>query len=173
MRMLHFVAGMLALAVFALVFSLAATAEAQEAAGIAAEPPAAAAQLPSLATVRWADAAATFEGLRGKTVVVLVYATWCPKCNAWSADFFAQLKAAIAGKPVVVLAINADKSPMGIGPYVTERNFFAPNVLHGYDPTMVQRLGFQSDLFRYVRIDPSGAMVERGSAGSFLDRPEG
>ena len=66
---------------------------------------------PSLDGVTWADQSVTFDGLRGKTVVVLVYATWCPQCNSWSGEFLSQLKTAIQDKPVVVLAIYADEKP--------------------------------------------------------------
>ncbi len=140
---------------------------------VSAAPPVPAAPLPSLDSVRWVGPAASLEMLRGKTVVALVYATWCPKCNAWSGDFFGQLREAIKDKPVVVLAINADKSPAGVSQYVATRGFFAPNVLHGYDPTITARLGFQSNLYNYVLIGPDGALLKKGSAGSFYNLPEG
>ncbi|MBN1396266.1 MAG: TlpA family protein disulfide reductase [Pirellulales bacterium] len=123
---------------------------------------------PSLDAVKWADGPVSFQALRGKTVVVLVYATWCPKCNKWSGELFAQLIKAIADKPVVVLAINADKSPHKIKEYLTQRGFFAPNVIHGYDPSMPGRLGFQSNLFLYVQYRPDGALGGRGQAGSYI-----
>ena len=53
---------------------------------------------PSLASVQWAGRPASFAALKGKTVVVLVYAKWCPKCNAWSGEFFTQLKEAVKDK---------------------------------------------------------------------------
>ena len=140
---------------------------------LSAQPPVPAAPLPSLDSVRWVGPAASLETLRGKTVVALVYATWCPKCNVWSGDLFRQLKEAIRDKPVVVLAINADKTPTGVSQYLATRGFFAPNVLHGYDPTMPGRLGFQSNLYNYVLIGPDGALLKKGSAGSFYNLPEG
>ncbi len=61
--------------------------------------------------VRWAGPAVTLDGLKGKTVVVLDYATWCPICNKWSLDLCKQLKAAVTNRPVVVLAIDTDEEP--------------------------------------------------------------
>jgi thiol-disulfide isomerase/thioredoxin len=99
--------------------------------------------------------------------VLLVYATWCPKCNDWSGELFSQLKEAIAEKPVVVLAINADNSPARAKPYVAQRQFVAPNILHGHDSTIDKRLGFESNLFRYMLVGPDGNIQGNGSAGSF------
>jgi thiol-disulfide isomerase/thioredoxin len=124
--------------------------------------------LPSLDSVQWAGQSVTFEALRGKTVVVLVWATWCPKCNKWSGEMFAQLKDAIRDKPAVVLAINADKTPDAAKKYLTERSFFAPNIVHGYDPTMPSKLGFSSNLFQYAIVKPDGTLGQKGHAGSFV-----
>jgi len=140
-----------------------------------ADPPSspqqASATLLSLESVRWAGPAVRLQDLRGKTVVLLVYATWCPKCNQWSGEFFQQLKQAVTDKPVVVVAINADKSPQGVEQYLKQRGFFAPNIVHGYDPAVSQRLGLQSELFQYLLIGPDGKLVERGFAGTY--RPSG
>ncbi len=129
--------------------------------------------VPSLEGVQWAGRSITFEALRGKTVLVLAYASWCPKCNVWSGAFFSQLKEAVRDKPVIVLAINSDESPAGAQKYLTERGFFAPNVLHGYDPAMPKRMGFESNLYYYVQIGPDGKLAGRGSASGSFNGPEG
>ena len=122
-------------------------------------------KMPSLQSVQWGGPAVNPNALKGKTTIILVYASWCPKCNKWSGDLFKQPNAAIKGQPVVLLAIYADKSPHGAKEYLTQRAFFAPNILHGYDPAMPKRLGFDSNLFNYVMIGPDGRMVDKGSAG--------
>ena len=127
----------------------------------------------ALSSVQWAGPSVTLEALRGKSALVLVYATWCPKCNVWSGDLFAQLKQAAWAKPVVVLAVNADDSPASAQRYLTERGFFAPNIFHGYDPSITQRLGFQSNLFQYVLVGPDGSVAGRGQAGAFYQTPQG
>lgn len=119
--------------------------------------------------VRWAGPAVSLDQLRGKTTLVLVYASWCPKCNAWSGELFAQLKEAVQNKPIVILAIYADKSPEDAQTYVTQRGFVAPNIIHGYDPTMPQKLGFSDNLFRYVLFDAEGRNKANGSAGGYFE----
>lgn len=130
-------------------------------------------QLAALATVQWAGPAVTPEMLRGKTTVVLVYATWCPKCNEWSGELFQQLKAVTSDKPVVILAVNADKSPAGVQQYLAARGFFAPNIFHGHDPAMHTKLGFDSNLYYYVMVGPDGAVAGKGQGGGFFDSPQG
>jgi hypothetical protein len=118
--------------------------------------------------VRWTGPAVTLDGLRGKTVVVLDYATWCPICNKWSPDMCKQLKAAIADRPVVVLAINTDEKPSDGLKYLSDRGFFAPNILHGYDPSIIKRAGLP-ELWGYAIIGPSGKLLKKGHAGSFRE----
>jgi len=140
--------------------------------------PAAAANHPAAATaaagidpllgVRWAGPAVSLEQLRGKTVLLLVYASWCPKCNEWSGELFSQLKQAVYNKPTVILAICADNSPEQARAYVAQRGFIAPNIIHGYDPTMPKKLGFDSPLFNYVLFDSEGRNKGTGYAGGLL-----
>lgn len=130
---------------------------------------AAAANTDPLLGVRWAGPPISLEQLRGKTTLVLVYASWCPKCNAWSGELFTQLKEAVHNKPIIILAIYADKSPEEAQAYVTQRGFMGPNIIHGYDPTMVQKLGLPDNLFRYVLFDAEGRNKANGSAGGFLE----
>lgn len=130
---------------------------------------AAAAGMDPLVGVRWAGPAISLEQLRGKTVLLLVYASWCPKCNNWSGELFTQLKQAVHNKPAVILAIYADKSPEEAQAYVAQRGFMAPNIIHGYDPTMPQKLGFSGNLFNYVLFDSEGRNKGTGSAGSYFE----
>ena len=58
------------------------------------------AALPSLDGVSWHGPSTTLDALAGKTVVVLTYVTWCPKCNEWSPNLFDQLRTAVEDKPV-------------------------------------------------------------------------
>jgi thiol-disulfide isomerase/thioredoxin len=128
---------------------------------------------PSLEGVRWQGSAPSLEALKGKTVLLLIYATWCPIANKWSPDLMHQVRAAIQGKPVVVLAVDADSSPKEVAHYLTERGFFAPNIIHGYDPAIHKRLGFQSNLYQYVWIEPDGKPSKQGQAGMFFDKADG
>ncbi len=72
-----------------------------------------------------------------------------------------------------MLAVNADESTRGVQQYLAERAFFAPNIVHGHDASFHKQLGFKSNLYNYVLIDPAGKPVSSGFAGSFFPAPEG
>ena len=115
--------------------------------------------------VMWNGPAPDLNAIKGKSVLLFIYATWCPKCNDWSGELFQQLMMASANRPVVILAVNADEKDPTLN-YVKERRFNAPNILHGYDPTLPMRMGYKSNLFRYVWIGPDGLVKEEGYMGS-------
>ena len=120
-----------------------------------------------LSGVHWAGLRLDMSALHGKTVLVLCYATWCPICNGWSPEFCKQLKASVADKPIVVMAINNDETPDNARPYMTKLDFIGPNILHGYDPQIHKKAGIDQ-LWSYMMIDPEGKISERGHAGSFF-----
>lgn len=120
---------------------------------------------PSLAGVRWAGPAPNPSFLEGKTVVVLTYVTWCPKCNAWTGKVAAEIKQQSVDKPVVVLAISTDTPPAGALRYMEERGLVGPNVFHGYDPTIASRFGFANTFINYAIVSPNGKIVASGNAG--------
>ena len=131
------------------------------------------AALPSLEGVTWAGPAVTLSDLRGKSVVILVYATTYQPEIDWPAEFLAQLKAAAQNKPVVILAINADKKTDLDLSFMNARDFNGPNILHGRDPLLPARLRLESEFFSYLLIDPRGKVAESGDASEhFADGKE-
>jgi hypothetical protein len=115
--------------------------------------------------VAWIGPGASLQDLRGKSVVIITYVTWCPKCNNWSPDFFQQIKAAAADKPVVIVAVCTD-APTIPGPqYVSERGLVGMNILHAYDANMDAKLQVDdSQLFNVVLIGPDGNVLEKDVA---------
>ena len=137
----------------AVVFALsAASAPAEEQAAQPAPP--------SLEGVTWTGQGVTLSDLRGKSVVILVYVTDRDAGIDWPKAFLAQLKSAVQDKPVVVLAVNADKKADIDLAYMNARDFNGPNILHGHDPLLPSRLGLASGFYRYLLIDPAGKIVE-------------
>jgi hypothetical protein len=120
---------------------------------------------PSLASVTWAGPIPSPSAFKGKTVLVITYVTWCPKCNAWSGDMAAQVKSIVADKPVIVLAVSTDTPPAQAAQYMQSRGLVGPNIFHGHDPTIAQRFGFDNKFFNYAVIDPEGKITLRGDAG--------
>jgi hypothetical protein len=134
-----------------------------------ADGPAAGSAPPSLGSVTWAGQGTTFDSLKGKTVLVLTYVTWCPKCNSWSGEIVSGLNKAIADKPVVVLAISTDTPAAKAQAYMEERDFVGPQILHGYDPTIARRLDFSNEFFNYAIVGPDGKVAAAGNAGSYYN----
>lgn len=121
---------------------------------------------PSLAGVAWAGPAPDPSFLDGKTVVVLTYVTWCPKCNAWTGNVAAEIKAQSVDKPVVVLAISTDTPPAGALEYMQQRGLVGPNIFHGSDPSIATRFGFANQFINYAIVSPAGQVVDSGNGGS-------
>jgi len=121
----------------------------------------------SLDGVAWEGAGVRLDQLKGKTVVVLTYVTWCPICNEWAPEMFSSLSKAIAGKPVIVLAINTDNPPVKGKEYVDRNGLTGPNVLNGYDPQLAKSLGFKNEFFNFAIFGPTGKRSESGNAGIY------
>jgi DsbE subfamily thiol:disulfide oxidoreductase len=79
--------------------------------------------LPNLAgeTVRLRD-------LRGKVVLLNVWATWCPPCVE-EMPTLETLAARMRGKDFVLLAVSQDERPKAVKPWVEERGFTFPVLL--------------------------------------------
>ena len=143
-------------------------------ASAAAETSSPAEPLPSLASVAWDGPGTTLEALHGKTVVVLSYVTWCPKCNVWSPDLLKQIKSASQDKPVVVLAICTEQPTLPGIEYMTQRDFLGPNIFHGSDESINTSLGLEkANLFNFAIIGPDGKVEDKGAAGSYFDAKDG
>jgi hypothetical protein len=124
--------------------------------------------------VAWIGPGASLGDLRGKTVVVLTYVTWCPKCNVWAPDLFRQVKAAAADKPMVVVAVCTD-APTIPGPkYVSDKGLVGPNILHAYDAGMDEKLRLDGKaLFNGMIIGPDRQIVWKGGASSYYEQDGG
>ncbi len=123
-------------------------------------------QIPSLDSVSWAGAAGRLDQLKGKTVVVLTYVTWCPKCNEWAPALLSEVNTAIKDKPVIVLAVSTDTPPAKAKEYLERSGLSGPNVLHGYDPKIAKNFGFENEFFNYAVIGPAGTLSDSGIFGS-------
>lgn len=128
---------------------------------------------PSLGSVVWGTQGTSFEALKGKTVVVITYVTWCPICNGWSKEALRNVPKEIADKPIVVLAISTDTPPQKAQPYLKDRGLIGPQVLVGYDPTIATRFGFSNKFFNYAIIGPDSKVVASGNVGSHYPNADG
>lgn len=122
--------------------------------------------LPSFAGVMWAGPVPSPASLEGKSVVVLTYVTWCPKCNAWTGKVAAELKEQADNKPIVVFAISTDTPPAEAFAYMEERGLVGPNIFHGSDPSIAEQFGFTNEFINYCIVSPEGKVVKSGNAGT-------
>ena len=123
-------------------------------------------QIGSLDGVAWEGAGVRLDQLKGKTVVVLTYVTWCPKCNAWAPGLLSEVNKAIKDKPAIVLAVSTDTPPAKAKEYMERSGLSGPNVLHGYDPKIAKGFGFTNEFFNYAIIDPAGTLTHSGDFNS-------
>lgn len=121
---------------------------------------------PSFAGVAWAGPVPSPAGVEGKTVVVLTYVTWCPKCNAWTGKVASEIKQQADDKPIVVFAISTDTPPAEAFAYMKERGLVGPNVFHGSDPSIAKQFGFENEFINYAIVSPDGKVVKSGNAGA-------
>ncbi len=122
----------------------------------------------------WIGPGVSLNDLRGKSVVLLTYVTWCPKCNVWAPELFAQIKAAAADRPVVIIAVCTDAPTVPGTVYCAEKGMVGLNVLHAYDANMDARLGLDdSRLFNAMLIGPDGQPVWSGGASNYFNTDNG
>jgi hypothetical protein len=122
----------------------------------------------------WIGPGVSMGDLRGKSVVLLTYVTWCPKCNVWAPQLFADIKAAAADRPIVIIAVCTD-APTVPGPvYCAEKGMVGINILHAYDAQMDARLALDdAALFNSALIGPDGEVVWKGQAGTYFTNSDG
>ncbi len=144
--------------------SPAATPAAQTA---AVQKPAVQPTMASLDGIKWDGQVPPLDSLEGKSIVVMSFVTWCPKCNAVAPDMLSQLKKSIEDKPVVVLAVAEDVSAPAGHKFITQRGLEGPNVFYGADAKLKERFGMDTKaLWTYALMNPSGKVVDSGAANS-------
>lgn len=113
-------------------------------------------------TVRWEDVRLYDGGtmrateLRGRTVVVEFWATWCPFCKKQN-PYLQRLHQKHGGKDLVVLTFSIDRAPEAVAPYMLEHNYTFPVAMAGEQSAkwFPERRGLP---VVYV-VDPAGRIV--------------
>ena len=68
------------------------------------------------------------EDLRGKVVLLNLWATWCPPCVD-EMPTLEGLSKKMAGRDFVLLAISEDETPQNVGPWIEKHGFTFPVLL--------------------------------------------
>ncbi len=126
----------------------------------------------SFSSIRWAGPGASSDALKGKTVVMVSFVTWCPICNGWAPEMLAQIKKATEDKPVVVLAVATDVDAAAGKTYMLQHKFVGSNILYGADANVATEYGVEAkNLWNYVWFDPTGKVTKKGAAGAAYAGP--
>ncbi len=127
----------------------------------------------ALSTVRWSNGRSlSLESMRGKTVILMGFVTWCPICNGWSPEMLAGVKKESADKPVIVLTIATDVDVHAAQDYMLKHQFSGQNIGYGSDPNFNKTFGLNDkDLWTFAWIGPDGKIKRTGQAGGFYPGP--
>lgn len=122
--------------------------------------------------VAWSDVALVdgrvlrAADLRGKTVIVEFWATWCPFCAAQN-PHMQKLHAQHGGKGLVVLTFSIDKDAAAVRKYMTERNYTFAVATAG--PQTDAWFGRRKALPEVYVVDSSGRIVFRELGEMFAE----
>jgi thiol-disulfide isomerase/thioredoxin len=104
--------------------------------------------------------------LRGKTVVVEFWATWCPFCAAQN-PHVQKLHAQHGGRGLVVLTFSIDKDPALVRKYMAERGYTFAVAMAG--PQSEAWFGRRKALPEVYVVDSSGRIVFRELGEMFAE----
>ena len=133
---------------------------------LAAMPPARAEQAP----LRWTDITLVdgrvlrAADLQRQTVVVQMWATWCPFCMKQN-PHIQKLHEAARGRGLLVLGLTLDKSTQPVRDYMDRRGYTFAAALAG--PQVEQWFGRRRTLPEVYVVDPAGRIVFREEGEMF------
>ncbi len=108
--------------------------------------------------------------LRGKVVLLNVWATWCPPCVAEMPSLDA-LAAEKAGEDFVVLAVSLDFKPEMIGPFLDRTDLPNLVIVHDDEKHMTRDFGVRP-LPTTLLLDRQGREIARYMGDAHWDSPE-
>lgn len=115
--------------------------------------------------------APSLNGMRGKSVVIVFFQSWCGICNGWSPDFFRQVGEKYKNDAKVVLvALKTDGGDVkGATDYLKSRTDLG-NWLVGSDKnaSYYRQVTGNDKLYKYVWVNPKGEVSEVLDAGQYL-----
>ena len=115
--------------------------------------------------------APSLEGMRGKSVLVVFFQSWCGICNGWSPEFFDQMGKAYGDDPLVTLvAIKTDGGGLDDAMKYLEGKTDADNWIVGADEGAAYYRQATGDdkLYMYMWVKPDGSVGKIDKAGMYF-----
>lgn len=127
-------------------------------------------------SIEWSTGkeAPTLEGMRGKSVLVLFFQSWCGICNKWSPDLFDQMGKAYGNDPkVVLIALKTDGGGLPEAyEYMKSRTDPALWLVGVEENASYYRQATGDDkLYTYMWVKPDGTVGRIEKAGSYMSQP--
>lgn len=112
----------------------------------------------------------TLESLRGKSVLVVFFQSWCGICNEWSPGFFTQMEKAYGDDPLVTLvALKTDGGNLADAMSYLEGRTNTDRWLVGVDDnaTYYRQATGDDNLYMYMWVKPDGSVGAVKKAGLY------
>lgn len=96
--------------------------------------------------------------LKGKHLVIQVWATWCPYCHRQNANL-KELVRRTQGGNLVVIGLSVDKNPETVRSYVKKNEINFPVVM--MTPELDRMIGKRRGIPEVYVVDPSGRVIQK------------
>jgi peroxiredoxin len=107
----------------------------------------------------------TAQDLKGKHVIVEVWATWCPFCHRQNQNLI-KLVEMTQGMPLQVIGISIDKKQSDVEAYVEKNKINFPNAM--MTPALSKAIGKRRGIPELYVVDPNGIVVQK-DYGEMID----
>jgi thiol-disulfide isomerase/thioredoxin len=100
----------------------------------------------------------TRESLKGKYLVIQVWATWCPYCHRQNLNLI-ELANRTKGKPLEIIALSVDRNSALVPPYALKHGLNFPVAM--MTPALDQAIGKRKGVPELYVVDPTGKVVQK------------
>jgi thiol-disulfide isomerase/thioredoxin len=107
----------------------------------------------------------TDQELKGKHVIIEVWATWCPFCHRQNQNLVELVKMT-QGMPLQVIGLSIDKKQSDVEAYVEKNKINFPNAM--MTPELSKAIGKRRGIPELYVIDPAGKVLQK-DYGEMID----
>jgi thiol-disulfide isomerase/thioredoxin len=100
----------------------------------------------------------TEENLKGKYLIVQVWATWCPYCHRQNLNLI-ELANRTKGKPLEIIALSIDRNASVVPSYVLNHGLNFPVAM--MTPALNKAIGKRRGVPELYVVDPAGKVIQK------------